>query len=90
MFGTAIDTIVWSMNVIATANTIAVSARYFLDPAVRVTDMLPRYRGPTGPVAERTAEKREEDWTFAPHGEPAAPVTALVTAKRGRRPGGAA
>src|SRR5690349_17416994 len=31
MLGTAIETIVWSMNVIATANTIAVSARYF-DP----------------------------------------------------------
>src|SRR3954454_15070073 len=33
MFGTAIDTMVWSMNVIATANTIAVSARYF-EPVV--------------------------------------------------------
>src|ERR1700754_926119 len=30
--GTAIDTIVWSMNVIATANTMAASAVYFFDP----------------------------------------------------------
>ena len=32
MFGTAIDTIVWSMNIIETAKTIAARATYFFAP----------------------------------------------------------
>ena len=40
MFGTAMETIVWSMNIIATANTIAASATYFFEPVACVVVMI--------------------------------------------------